>query len=209
MTTDRGYYWADANLTFAHAYIMPAVYRVLDELKPNNGRPRLFDLGCGNGAVTAELARRGWDVTGVDPSEEGIEKARTAYPRLRFEIGSAYDPLAEKYGQWPVVLSLEVVEHLYDPAAYARCLYDLLEPGGRAVLSTPYHGFWKNLAISLVNGWDAHFTPLWPHGHIKFFSPRTLGELLNRAGLEMISVVRVGRIPPLAKSFIAVVRRPK
>ena len=66
----------------------------------SGGGGRLFDLGCGNGSVAAHMADRGWDVTGVDPSAEGIAQANRAYPDIRLEQGSAYDDLAEKYGRF-------------------------------------------------------------------------------------------------------------
>lgn len=55
---------------------------------------------------------------------------------------------------------------------------------------------------------DAHFTALWDHGHIKFWSRATLRALLQEAGFVDIRFERVGRIPPLAKSMIAVARKP-
>ena len=80
--------------------------------------------------------------------------------------------------------------------------------GGTAILSTPYHGYWKNLALALSGQMDRHFTALWDHGHIKFWSMRTLTILLEAAGFHDIRFERVGRIPPLAKAMIAVARRP-
>ncbi|MFN3682011.1 MAG: hypothetical protein ACK4VP_08235, partial [Nitrospira sp.] len=79
--------------------------------------------------------------------------------------------------------------------------------GGVAIVSTPYHGYWKNLALALSGKMDAHFTALWDHGHIKFWSIRTLRQLLQEAGFSEIRFLRVGRIPPLAKSMIAVAYR--
>ncbi|MCS4034718.1 hypothetical protein GGQ02_003128 [Salinibacter ruber] len=55
---------------------------------------------------------------------------------------------------------------------------------------------------------DDHFTALWTHGHIRFWSRDTLGRLLREAGFENISFRRVGRIPPLAKSMIAIAEKP-
>lgn len=208
-----GYRYDTAAPSHAHGYLLPCVLRQLDELVAyigggDGGKRRLFELGCGNGSVARVLAGRGWDVTGVDPSAEGIAQARAAYPDLKLATGSAYDDLAARYGRFPVVLSLEVVEHVYAPRHYARTLFDLLEPGGTAILSTPYHGYWKNLALALSGRMDAHFTALWDHGHIKFWSMRTLGELLREAGFVEIRFERVGRVPALAKAMIAIARKP-
>ena len=203
-----GYRYGDAKLADSHTFLLPAVLRLLDGLDLPAAKRRLFELGCGNGSVARELTARGWDVTGVDPSVEGIAQARAADPALKLATGSAYDDLAGQYGRFPVVLSLEVVEHVYAPRHYARTLFDLLAPGGTAILSTPYHGYWKNLALALSGRMDAHFTALWDHGHIKFWSIRTLGELLREAGFVDLRFERVGRVPALAKAMIAVARKP-
>lgn len=193
----------------SHEYLLPTVLRVLDGVSLHDGEKRLFELGCGNGSVARVLTQRGWNVTGVDPSADGIAQARHGHPNLNLHAGSAYDDLAGQYGQFPVVLSLEVVEHVYAPRHYARTLFELTAGGGTAVVSTPYHGYWKNLAMALSGRMDAHFTALWDHGHIKFWSMRTLGELLREAGFVDVRFDRVGRVPVLAKSMIAVARRPR
>jgi len=186
-----------------HAYLLPALDRIVDEFKPD----RIFDLGCGNGSVAHHLLPR-CKVVGIDPSESAVRIANESYPGLRVEQGSAYDDLTAKFGTFPMVISLEVVEHLYDPHRYARSIFELLKPGSVAVVSTPYHGYLKNVALALSGKMDAHFTSLWDGGHIKFWSIRTLSALLEEAGLEVIRCERVGRIPVLAKSMIMVARRP-
>ena len=146
-------------------------------------------------------------MTGVDPSKEGIVQANAQYSNIKLYEGSAYDDLAQKYGQFPVVISLEVVEHVYYPRPYAATLYSLLQPGGIAIISTPYHGYFKNLVLSLTGKMDSHFTALWDYGHIKFWSMKTLSCLLTEAGFVDIRFERVGRIPVLAKSMIAIARK--
>lgn len=207
--TISGYVYDDAGCSCAHAYLLPALQSELSRIKLGLGQPapRLFDLGCGNGSVGNSLAKLGWDVTGVDPSSEGISAANEEYPDLRLEHGSAYDDLVSIYGRFQVVISLEVVEHVYAPRHYARTLFDLVEPGGTAILSTPYHGYFKNLLLALSGKMDSHFTALWDHGHIKFWSIATLTELLSEAGFYRIRFVRVGRIPLLAKSMIAIAHK--
>lgn len=205
-----GYEYADFETNHSHDYLLPSVMSELDKARAHlpAGKNRLFELGCGNGSVAAKLTQQGWDVTGVDPSAEGIAQAQAAYPSLKLSLGSAYDNLREKYGSFPVVTSLEVVEHVYAPRDYARTLYELLEPGGVAIISTPFHGYWKNLAMAVTGKMDAHFTALWDHGHIKFWSEKTLTQLLVERGFAPPRYIRVGRIPALAKSMIAVTRKP-
>ncbi len=106
-----------------------------------------------------------------------------------------------------MLVSLEVVEHVYAPRDYARCVFDLLEPGGYALISTPYHGYLKNLAMALTGKLDAHFTALWDHGHIKFWSRSTITQLLSESGLRVDRIDRVGRVPQLAKSMLVVARK--
>ena len=202
-----GYLYTDAASSSSHTYLIPAIRKELDRLARQNPDRRLFDLGCGNGSVAASLSCDGWAVTGVDPSADGIRQGRTAYPNLRLEQASAYDNLLDTFGQVPVVISLEVVEHVYAPRDYAKTLFDLLEPGGTALISTPYHGYAKNLAMALAGKLDAHFTALWDHGHIKFWSFKTLSKLLLETGFRDVRFLRVGRIPPLAKSMIAIAKK--
>jgi 2-polyprenyl-3-methyl-5-hydroxy-6-metoxy-1,4-benzoquinol methylase len=198
-----GYRWNSAEPTCAHSYLWPAVRQILAAGMAQGRAKRVFDLGCGNGATACVLAAEGFEVAGVDSSQEGVAHARATGLDLR--VGSAYDDLATEFGRWPFVLCLEVVEHVYFPHRLARSLFELCEPGALAIVSTPYHGYWKNLALSLVPGaWDRHHHPLCDHGHIRFWSRRTLRALLIQAGFKAVRFERLGRVPALAKSMIAV-----
>jgi 2-polyprenyl-3-methyl-5-hydroxy-6-metoxy-1,4-benzoquinol methylase len=206
------YSYTDGELNSSHSYLVPAV---LKALKQNNGpktggsAQRLIDLGCGNGSVANVLAHHGYQVIGVDASESGIAQGRQRFAHLELHVRSVYEDLASQFGQYHVLVSLEVVEHLYDPRKFAKTAYDLLEPGGRAIISTPFHGYWKNLALAITGRFDQHYTALWDGGHIKFWSERTLRQLLHEAGFRNITFIRVGRIRPLAKSMIAIARKPE
>lgn len=211
MTTNNiaGYLYSGSDLNNSHGYLLPIVLQLLGEQNLSVAEKRVFELGCGNGSVAQAMSDHGWEVTGVDPSKEGIEQARQSRPHLNLHEGSAYDDLATQFGRFPVLVSLEVVEHVYAPRDYAHTVYQLLEPGGVAIISTPYHGYFKNLALAATGKLDAHFTALWDYGHIKFWSMNTLRTLLEETGLEVDRFERVGRIPALAKSMIAVVSKPR
>ena len=191
----------------------PSGYGILwkgltDALAKHPHRPgRLFDLGSGNGINARMLAERGYDVTGVEPSEQGVTVARQYAPMCKFHVGTGYDDLAAIHGQFPIVICMEVIEHCYYPRKLAETFYDLIEPGGIGIMSTPYHGYLKNLALSVAGHWDAHFTTLTDGGHIKFFSIATLGSVLSEAGFTNVDFQRIGRIPPLAMSIVATARK--
>jgi 2-polyprenyl-3-methyl-5-hydroxy-6-metoxy-1,4-benzoquinol methylase len=190
----------------SNAYLWPQLLATVESRDWTSRRA--IDLGCGNGATAAMLAKRGWDVLAVDPSESGIHLAKSAHPMLKAEVADAYDDLATRFGVFPLVVSLEVVEHCFDPQAFAQTFVSLIAPGGIGFLSTPYHGYLKNVAIAVSGKMDSHFSPLWAYGHIKFFSIKTLRQLLSDAGAGEIEFARVGRWPrAFAKSLIAVVRR--
>ncbi len=201
------YGWTTPQAPHTASYLLPAV---IDALRSAGAR-RVLDLGCGNGALCAALASAGFDCVGADADAGGIAIASSAHPRLRFHrIGMHDDPAAllAETGRFDAVVSTEVIEHLYSPQLLPRFAAALLEPSGRLVLTTPYHGYLKNLALSLAGKWDHHHTALWHGGHIKFWSRATLTRLLHDEGFAVSGFRGVGRLPWLWKSMLIVARRP-
>jgi 2-polyprenyl-3-methyl-5-hydroxy-6-metoxy-1,4-benzoquinol methylase len=188
-----------------HAYLLPAITGYLG---PAAGRS-LFEIGFGNASAAHYFHQAGFRVSGIEPSSDGVTIARTLYPDLTgLSDGNAYDALPEKHGTFDVVISLEVIEHLYSPRELVTNAIGLLNSGGVAIISTPYNGWLKNVLLAALGQFDHHHSPLWDHGHIKFWSIATLTQLLSEAGFKDIRFARVGRIPPLAKSMIAFARKP-
>jgi 2-polyprenyl-3-methyl-5-hydroxy-6-metoxy-1,4-benzoquinol methylase len=203
-TGDCVYGWDHAVPPHSCAYLTGRVVRLCRELAAR----RVLDIGCGNGALAAELAAAGFAVTGCDDDAGGVEVARKAVPAARFERLSVYDDPA-RLGEsgFDVAVSTEVVEHLFQPGALPRFAAAVLRPHGHLVLTTPYHGYLKNLVLSLTNKWDQHFSPLWDGGHVKFWSPATITQLLDRAGFDVIKITGAGRVRWLWKSMIVVARK--
>lgn len=197
------YEYADAAHTWSHHYVLPRIERILASRRIEAGR--VLDFGCGNGAMVAWLSSKGFEVVGIDPSESGIAEAARAHPSHEFHRASSEDDLAF-LGRFDLVTCIEVIEHCYDPRGVMQQIHGLLEPGGTAIVSTPYHGYLKNVALAVSGKLDGHFTALWDGGHIKFFSADTLSTLMREAGFQPPEIHRVGRVPPLAKSMIAVAR---
>lgn len=181
---------------------------VLAQLKRHLQGTHILDAGCGNGAFAKRLTElEGLDVCGVDLSQSGVKIAREICPRGRFALASVDDELVKLFGRpFDAVVSLEVIEHLYDPRAFVESIRNVLRPEGLFIVTTPYHGYLKNLVMALTNKMDHHFTALWDGGHIKFWSRKTLTRLLEEKGFEVIDFAGAGRFPYLWKSMILTAR---
>lgn len=207
------YGYEAAGPTCAHAYLWPALratirrQRLLAETL--RYQPRALDAGCGNGHIAGRLLDLGFQVAGFDASAEGVAQARQAVPEGRFEVLCSGDALGRVLGgDWDLVVSLEVIEHLYAPRRFVAEVFELLRPGGVFIVSTPYHGYLKNLTIALSGRMDAHFTALWDGGHIKFWSYNTLTAILNEAGFVACDFRGAGRLPGFWKSMVVSARKP-
>lgn len=199
------YFYGDSIPAHTNSYLWPVIASELQKHCLKGGKA--FDLGCGNGATANFLSSLSFEVVGIDPSESGIRQANIAFPHIRCERGDAYENLSAKYGQFDLVVALEVIEHCIDPRRFLKTFHSLLSPGGLGIISTPYHGYLKNVALAVSGKMDAHFTALWDGGHIKFFSIATLTQLLCETGFRNVEVKRIGRLPALAKSMMTIVRK--
>lgn len=101
---------------------------------------RWLDLGCGDGVITAQIADFAREVVGVDISDRNIAVARAlrARPNVRYVRAAVEEPAAYADGRsFDAVSAFEILEHVYDPAAFLRNAAAQLRPGGVLILSTP------------------------------------------------------------------------
>jgi 2-polyprenyl-3-methyl-5-hydroxy-6-metoxy-1,4-benzoquinol methylase len=190
-----------------HEYILPCLLSLSRDLPAHS---RVLDIGCGNGALATQFAQRGHTVVGIDMAEPGVRIARESCPCGRFEVMAADVDVLEHLGEEPfdLVYSAEVIEHLYDPRSFMAGCFRATKPGCRFICTTPYHGYVKNLAISLCNGWDRHADPLFDGGHIKLFSYKKMAQLMTEASFRDIEFRGGGRLPYLWKSMVVSGVRP-
>lgn len=174
-------------------------------VKRLEGVRSICDLGCGNGHISGRLAKLGYEVKGIDASPSGIAIARRAYPSAEFVEALIDRDLS--IGQFDLVISSDVIEHLYRPSDLLEATRAQLKPGGQILLGTPYHGYLKNLVLAATGKMDSHFSALHDGGHIKFFSVKTLSSLLREHGFGDLSFTFYGRAPWLWKNMICHARK--
>jgi hypothetical protein len=110
-------------------------------------------------------------------------------------------------GQFDLVISSDVIEHLYRPSDLLEAAISTLNPAVTVLLGTPYHGYLKNLVLAATGKMDAHFSALHDGGHIKFFSVSTLSQLMRAHGFDDLSFTFYGRAPWLWKNMICHARK--
>ena len=158
-----------------------------------------IDVGCGAGLLAEPLARMGAAVTGVDAAPENIAAAKAHATGQGLAITYHAGELAAlPAATFDLVTSMEVVEHVTDPAAFIGELAARLAPGGLMILSTPNRTMWSKLLL-VEAAERVGAVPRGTHDWDQFLKPEELTEMLEGAGLEVID--RSGLSPSAAKGF--------
>lgn len=188
---------------------------VLDALKLDNSIKYILDAGCGGGDFAIGLRDAGYTVFGLDLSPSGVQAA-VGTGAGTFKLSSLYENLGEPFGVacFDAVVSVEVIEHLYSPRLFVRRVHESLKPDGLFIVTTPYWGYAKNIALSLTDRVDKALTALWDGGHIKHWSYRTINSLMREQGFELVMFRGCGhgiraRIPFLWNGMMVAFRRTR
>ncbi|TNC74383.1 bifunctional 2-polyprenyl-6-hydroxyphenol methylase/3-demethylubiquinol 3-O-methyltransferase UbiG [Rubellimicrobium roseum] len=156
---------------------------------------RLLDIGCGGGLLSEPMARLGAEVVGADAAARNIPVARLHAEQSGLRIDYRHttaEALAEQGERFDVVLNMEVIEHVADPADYLRSVRELLRPGGLHICSTLNRNA-KSYAMAIVGAEQVmRWLPKGTHDWRKFITPEELFEMMRAAGLRPID--RMGMV---------------
>jgi len=185
------------------AYIREAIDAHWDgdgmSFAPLAGKTAL-DVGCGAGLLAEPLARLGAKVTGLDAAPENIGAARAHAAAMGLDVEYVAGGIEDQPGRrFDLVTSMEVIEHVSNPAAFVAGLAEALAPGGLMILSTPNRTALSRLAmITLGEGSGA--IPRGTHDWQQFLTPAELTALLESAGLIVSDLRGLGFSP--ARGFV-------
>lgn len=210
MSDDRGAtpafydrYWASQHdgkpSDFEHKW--PA----LEPLIPREPGVVILDYGCGNGEILRELRalNAGARFIGVDVSEAALATARAAVSEATYHHVRDGERVPLPAASVDFIFSSEVIEHVYDTDVIFAEFARLLRPGGRILITTPYHGLIKNLLL-VSFAFDRHFNPR--GAHVRFFSKHSLFSALRAVGLEPEVHGYYGRFYPISMGIYVLAR---
>jgi 2-polyprenyl-3-methyl-5-hydroxy-6-metoxy-1,4-benzoquinol methylase len=166
---------------------------------------RGLDVGCGRGEFCQFFQKElGFTAAGTDLSQAAIAYAQKHHPGIDFRAGPIEQFVADWRESMDFVFCSEVVEHLFDVPAFLSDLNRCTKPDGLVLLTTPYHGLIKNLAITLTN-FAGHYDVAGQH--IRFFDTKGLTRVLTHAGYQPLHWTGYGRPWPFWKSFFVVAKK--
>lgn len=156
---------------------------ILRLLGEGQGR-RLLDVGAADGLLSRLFTGRGWRVTAIeaDPARAAAG-ARACERMIVADLDREVPALAETFD---AIVYGDVLEHLVDPLRVLRALDERLAPGGRVVVSMPNVAhLWVRLSL-LLGRFEYADRGILDRTHLRFFTERTLRELLDAAGLRVL-----------------------
>ena len=149
----------------------------------------ILDLGCGGGLLTEPMARLGANVVGIDVSEKNIRIASTHAQQSKLEIDYKVTSVEEHQqfsGSYDVILCMEVIEHVPDPASFIESCANLLNSNGMIVCSTLNRSAKSFFLAIICAEYILRWLPTGTHDWNKFIKPQELEIYLEDAGLEMV-----------------------
>jgi SAM-dependent methyltransferase len=170
---------------------------LLGEARPGE---RVLDLGCGAGRFVAALGEAGAEPVGVELAEAALERARANAPGADLRLVADDGSLPLEHASVDLAWCSEVLEHVPDTAQLLLEVRRVLKPGGRLLVTVPYHGRLQAALIALTR-FEAHFDPLGQH--VRFYTRRSLARALRATGFADIRIRSFGGPPLLRQALVA------
>jgi SAM-dependent methyltransferase len=175
---------------------------LLAEARPGE---RVLDLGCGAGRFVAALQVAGARPVGVELAQAALDRARRNAPGADLRLLGDDGSLPLDHASVDLVWCSEVLEHVADTAHALLEVRRVLRPGGRLLVTVPFHGRVKGTLIALAR-FDAHFDPLGQH--LRFYTRTSLAATLDETGFSEVRVRPWGGPPLLRTGLTAWASRP-
>lgn len=184
-----------------YAYKWPVLSRFI----PQNSST-ILDYGCGKGKILADIRALNTQcrLIGADISSKACAFSKKKVPGATIVKIDEDQKVSLLAGSCDFVLSLDVIEHVYDTEKVFAEYQRLVKKGGYLLLSTPYYGLIKNIIIALI-GFDVIYHPKSPH--IRFYTKKSLLQILEEYGFKVEKFGYYGRFQFVWRGMYALARK--
>ena len=160
---------------------------------------RLLDAGCGGGLVTEPMARLGAHAVGIDAGDANIKAAMVHADQVHvdadYRVGTIEGLIAAGEPKFDIVLALEVVEHVQDPAVFLKDCASLVAPGGLMIAAT-LNRTAKAFALAVFGAEHIlRWLPVGTHDWSKFVTPEEMSTAITEGGLTIEDTLGVSFSP--------------
>jgi ubiquinone/menaquinone biosynthesis C-methylase UbiE len=174
----------------------------LIQMIEGNGN-KILDVGCGEGQTGWFLKKSGKarEVVGIELNEDVAKRAES---RLDEVIHGDVEKLALSFQieYFDYIILADVIEHLIDPWRVIKQLSVFLSREGFLAVSIPNIGYWRVLRdLILFDKWEYQDEGILDKAHLRFFTKRSMIEMMNKAGFEVESIVARRSLGIKAKLF--------
>lgn len=152
--------------------------------KRNPREMRILDVGCGSGRISQELIKLGYQVAGLDFSEEAVKKAVAS--RVSAKRANLDEGIQETDQSFDVVWAGDIVEHVFDPMGLLKESARVLKPGGVMLITIPSDvGLVSRIKMLFgISHQEQMYYTSGFYKHHTFFTPRLIRFMLKKAGLR-------------------------
>ena len=149
------------------------------------GKGKALEVGASKGNFINLLEKRGWDVTGIEPSPDRAEKAKKifGYDLIPGRLEDSNLPL----NHFDAIFMFHTIEHCLDPITVISILHNYLKPGGILVVETPTY---DSVPFKILQHRERSIRC---DSHYYFFTKNLLRSMMEKQGFKVLKHDRVGR----------------
>ncbi|CAK7025219.1 class I SAM-dependent methyltransferase [Fusobacterium varium] len=168
-----------------------SVYNCIKEYKNKVQNPKILEIGSGLGYFTYGMKKAGFDIAGMEISNDAVKKAIKNYGN-NYICADLFEYSQENKEKYDVVVMTEVIEHISEPEKFLKVIRTILKTGGILIVTTPNKGAYPENFV-----WHSDLPPI----HLWWFSRKSLKKLMEITGYRSIGFYDIFKLENADKVF--------